>query len=171
MTIRRFKSPDGTAMRRLYTWISGKENDITSSSYTAEVVVQITSAQILALFATPIEVIPAPGAGKYIEIESVTAWLDYNSAAYAGIAAGEDWVLKEENAAGAEITGHLETTGFLDQTSDQVRNVRGLIVSRTPVANKAIVLHQLVAEIITGDSPVNLAIVYRVRAANPVVPA
>ena len=43
--------------------------------------VQITSAEILALNATPKSLIAAPGAGKFIALNKATIFLDYNSAA------------------------------------------------------------------------------------------
>lgn len=129
--------------------------------------VTVTTGQILALFATPVELVAAPSATQYLEFISAQFFLDYNSAAYAGIAAGEDWVVKQENAAGPEVSGHIETTGFLDLTADARRHVMaaandGAVADYTPVAAKALVLHQLVAEITTGDSPVKVRTYYRV---------
>ncbi len=43
----------------------------------------LSSADILALNDTPIEIIPAPGAGKVIQVLSVTGALTFDSAAYA----------------------------------------------------------------------------------------
>ena len=43
----------------------------------------LTSAEILDFNATPIEIIPAPGVGKIIQIEDVTARLRFNSTSYA----------------------------------------------------------------------------------------
>jgi len=171
MSTFRHKNKDGEAFRKLHIWQSGDEADLSSDSFKAATSITITTAQILALFATPITVIAAPGAGKFITIDSVTAWYEYNAAAYAGIAAGEDWAFKYTNASGAELTGQIETTGFLDQTADGIRRVGGLASVITPVANAVVVLHQLSAEIITGDSPVHLHINYTVHSANPVVPS
>lgn len=42
----------------------------------------ITAAQVALLHATPIELIAAPAAGKFIEFLRVHLWLDFNSAAY-----------------------------------------------------------------------------------------
>jgi len=125
--------------------------------------VTLSTAQILALFATPISVIPAPGAGKLNVVERMVAMLDFNAAAYAGIAAGEDLVLKYTNAAGDTI-GTVETTGFLDAAAD-AWGVMSHAVDVAPLVNAAIVAHILVAEVITGDSPVHLAIWYRTLLA------
>lgn len=46
--------------------------------------VALTKANILAMYATPIEVIAAPGAGKVIEFLSAVVILDYATAAYTG---------------------------------------------------------------------------------------
>lgn len=129
--------------------------------------VSVTSAQILALNATAIPVVAAPGANLAI-VPYLTVLKHSGGTAYAGIATGEDWVLKYTNASGAQISGVIETTGFLDQTSAQIR-----IVGRpgstgstagdiAPVANAAIVLHQLVGEIITGNFPVLVRVFYDV---------
>jgi hypothetical protein len=127
--------------------------------------VTITSAQLLALNATPISIIAAPGAGKAIIPLGVIAYKAAGTA-YSGIAAGEDLVLKYTNASGAECSPQIETTGFLDQTTAQTRFVAGigtsLTTNITPVANAAIVAHLLVGEITTGDSDLKLRVFYKV---------
>lgn len=126
----------------------------------------ITTAQVLALNATPIEVVAAPGAGIYNEFVGAVLLLDYNSAAYAGVAAGEDLVFKYTDASGAEISAHIETTGFIDQTNDEVyfvgaKSAQGAVGGVLGVANAAIVLHLLTSEVITGDSPIKIRTIYR----------
>ena len=124
----------------------------------------LTSAQILALNATPVQVLAAPGAGKaYIPV-GCTAFYDYESAAYAEVAAGEDLVLSYTDASGASLW-KFETTGFLDQTADQVRYAsptQSGDTNLTPVANAAVFAHLLTGEIITGDSPLKLRMAYRI---------
>jgi hypothetical protein len=123
--------------------------------------VTITTAQILALNATPKALVAAPGAGKALIFLGVVVFYDYNSAAYAGIAAGEDLSIKYTDGSGLEV-GALETTGFLDLTADAVRFVPASPVAGfTPVANAALVLHLLTAEITTGNSPLKLRVFYR----------
>jgi hypothetical protein len=124
--------------------------------------VTLTSAQILALNATPITLLDAPGADKAWIVKSVTA-IKPAGTAYAGIAAGEDLTLRYTNGSGAIASG-FELTGFLDQTTKQVRHaypqsaVGTVDPEITPVENAAIVAHILTGEIITGDTDLILRI-------------
>lgn len=129
-------------------------------------VTTITSTQVRTLNATPVSVVPAPGAGFFVEVDSVRVMLDYNSAAYDGVAgSGEDLSFKYTNASGAKVTGDIAGSGFGDATSDQQRLVRGVAV--TPVSNAAIVAHILSAEwyAAAGNSPLLVEVFYRVRRA------
>lgn len=121
--------------------------------------VTLTSAQILALHTTPISLIAAPGAGKAIVPTKVEAFYDFGSAAYADIAAGDDIFLRYTNGSGA-IAATVETTGFIDQTTDQRRFIlnTGTI---TPTANAALVA-SLGGAVTTGNGTVTLRIEYDV---------
>lgn len=127
----------------------------------------VTTAQILALNATPVTLLAAPGAGRAIIFKGAVLFLDYNSAAYAGIAAGEDLAIRYTDGSG-QIVGECEVTGFLDQTNDETRYVYPIapltspLSSIEPVANAALVLHMLVGEITTGDSPLKLQVFYSI---------
>ena len=127
--------------------------------------VLVSSAELLALFATPKTLVPAPGANLGLVFEGAVIHKPAGTA-YAGIAAGEDLSFKYTNAAGAEV-GQCEATGFLDQTTAQTRYARAHTAASansavTPVANAALVLHMLVGEITTGDSPLHVRVNYRV---------
>ena len=128
---------------------------------------RVTSAQVLALFATPIAVLPAQGAGLAI-IPIRVAIHKPAGTAYAGIAAGEDLVLKYTNAAGAQCSSLIETTGFLDQATAQTR-IAGMPGSTgatpadyAPVSNAAVMLHLLTGEITTGTSDLYVRVWYDV---------
>ena len=132
--------------------------------------VVVTTAQVLALFATPIALVPAPGAGRALIFEGALIQKPAGTA-YAGIAAGEDLAVKYTDAAGLEVA-QIETTGFLDQATLQTRWARAHAAatgdsSIVPVVNAALVLHLLVGEIITGDSDLNIEVHYRDVDATP----
>lgn len=132
--------------------------------------VVIASADVLALNATPQEIVPAPGAGRANIFEGALIRKPAGTG-YAGIAAGEDLSVKYTNAAGAEVA-QCETTGFLDQATNQIRWVRAHTAASvnsaiTPVENAALVLHLLVGEIITGDSDLEIEVHYRVVKTVP----
>jgi hypothetical protein len=127
--------------------------------------VTVTSAQLLALNATPQTIILAPDTGIAV-IPTRMAIYKPAGTAYGGIAAGEDLVLKYTNGSGAQCSGVIETTGFLDQTTAQTRVV-GMPGSTgstagdyAPVAGAAVVLHLLTGEITTGDSPLYVRVWY-----------
>lgn len=127
-------------------------------SYLAEVT--ITTAQLLALNATPVELVAAPGAGKANVLEEATFYKAAGTA-YDGIASGEDLSVKYTNGSGAEVA-QVETTGFLDQATAQVRHAKAAVAAVAPVANAALVAHLLVGEIATGDSDLKVRVRYRI---------
>lgn len=125
--------------------------------------VLVSSAELLALNATPKTLVPAPGAGYAIIFKGAEIFKPAGTA-YGGIAAGEDLSVKYTNGAGAEV-GQCEATGFLDQATAQSRYCRAhtaasLNSAITPVENAALVLHMLVGEITTGDSPLHVRVSY-----------
>jgi len=123
--------------------------------------VTVTTGQVLALNAVPKQLVAAPGAGKAIIVEDLQFMLDYNSAAYDGVAAGEDLEVRYTDGAGA-LVATIETTGFIDQAADQYRHARPTTAAAlTPVANAALVLRLATAEIATGNSPLKVRVRYR----------
>lgn len=119
--------------------------------------VTASSAQLLAINATPKTVVPAPGAGYTTIIHKALLVLNYNSAAYAnnGILG-----LYETNASGTLLTGTLTLASFLAQTADTIKELHPTAASATTgitrLDNKAVVLTQATGESITGNSPVDV---------------
>lgn len=128
--------------------------------------VLITSAQLLALNATPQTLVPAPGSTAQALIFEGMLVHKPAGTAYAGIAAGEDLSVKYTDGSGAAVGG-CETTDFLDQATAQTRYVRPTAAASgvsdiTPVADAPLVLHLLTGEITTGNSPLHVRVFYRV---------
>lgn len=128
---------------------------------------RITAAELLALNATPITVVAAPGTGQALLFDHAIIDYDFVSAACTGVAAGEDLVFKYTGSAGEEVSSHVETTGMIDQANDELRAVNGVggdgaVSDTTPVANAVLVLHLLVGEVATCDSPLDVRVYYSV---------
>lgn len=152
--------------------VSGSSGDIGSlmlgitgkvtEAQTFSALVTITTEELLALNATPKTLVAAPGSNKAVIPLDMTLMLDYNSAAYDGIAGGEDLELRHTNGAG-QLFATVETTGFLSATADAVRHIFPLAAAcSTPVANAALVLCLAGGEVATGNSPLKVRINYKI---------
>ncbi len=127
--------------------------------------VTITSAQLLALNATPIEVVPAPGANQAIVPTLVALRKEAGTAYTAG--AGEDVVLKYTNGSGDECSAQFDSGGFLDQTTEELRVGGGApvadgLTTLEPVANAAVVAHLLVGEVTGGTGDLHVRVEYNI---------
>jgi hypothetical protein len=128
--------------------------------------VNITNAQLLAIRATPIEIVPVCAAGSINELIAATAFFDY-TAAYTE--STDNLVFRYENTTGT-ILATIETTGFLDATADTYTRPTFAAVAnlaKTTSDAKAIVLHN------SGDGEFgggNAANVLRIRALYKVTP-
>ena len=128
--------------------------------------VTVTSAQVLALFATPQTIVASPGDGYYIELVSATIYKAAGTA-YAGVAAGEDLFFGLGSS--SIECARVETTGFVDQATAQTRHVNGragtaAVADFAPTGTgMALVMGLLVGEITTGDSDLKVEVRYRVH--------
>lgn len=96
--------------------------------------VQLTNAQALALRATPITLVAAPGANRAIKVESVTIVSDAAAGVYTETADN----IAIEYADGTDILT-IETTGLIDQAAIETRHQNAPAATlTTPVANSAV---------------------------------
>lgn len=119
--------------------------------------VPLTSAQILASNTTPITLVPAPGAGKYISVDEVVAKMTFGSVQYTGANAVE---VRYTDGSGVKVTGDL-AAAWLNSASTRVDKAIGAAVA-VAVANAAIVVAVPSANPGAGDGTVTLDILYRV---------
>jgi hypothetical protein len=132
------------------------------------VVVTIPTASVKTLNATPYELVPAGGATVYNVLERAHLFMDYGTAAYDGVAAGDTFQIKYTDGSGAAVTAALNPVGFANQTNDESRLV---IASDNviPVANAALVAHVNAGEWYSaaGDSPLIVQAWYRQILVSP----
>ncbi len=124
--------------------------------------ITISSAELLALHATPKTLVAAPGVGNSVVLESAILFLAFNSAAYDGIAGAEDLEIRHTNGSG-QLFATIETTGFLDSGANAVRFVKATTTAAiTPTDNAPLVINLASGEIATGNSPLKVKVNYRV---------
>lgn len=130
---------------------------------------RIANTAVRTLNATPVELVPAPGAPAFLEFVRAHIWLDYATAAFDAVAAGDDLAIKYTDASGAKVAVDCTAVGFADQASDQHRIVGPATGVVTPVANAPLVAHVLVGEwyAAAGGGDLVIETVYRIRTLEP----
>lgn len=125
--------------------------------------VAISSAELLALRATPKTLVAAPGAGYVLEFVSLLLLLDATATAYVESAANLG--VKFTDGAGLQVSETIEATGFIDQTADTLIDAKpaaSVAKTKTATENKALVLHNLGAgEYTTGTGVMRAKLCYR----------
>lgn len=136
---------------------------VTSSDISEDVLqvvqVPLTSANILAMNATPVTLIAAPGAGKVIVVDDILLKMVTTATAYANGGAVE---LRYTNASGAKVTADIAAAVITAGAGTSYTKVKGVEASLTVVANAAIVITNATAAFITGTGAGVLTIHYRV---------
>lgn len=121
--------------------------------------VTLTTAQILALFTTPVSLVAAQGVGKIILVDSIYASMTYVSATYSANAAG--FTVRYTNGSGQSCQCTV-TQAFVQQTASAVYSIRAGATGIVPVDNAAIVIYADTANPTTGDSAIKVRTYYRV---------
>ena len=119
--------------------------------------VTLSSAQVLALFTTPIALVDAPGAWFAILVHRVTGAVDYNSAAYATNTTQE---VRYTNGAGTKVTADF--TALVTATADKFVSVGGIEAATTLTENAAVVVCNATGNPATGNSPVSFTVDYSI---------
>lgn len=125
----------------------------------------VSSAQLLALFTTPVVVVSAPAAGTYIQLISVSFTYKYNSIAYT-INGSTNLTLNITNASGTALTAVRATTGIIDQTADVQVNIALSASNIIGTATAPIALCLATANPTVGNGTLVVNCVYRVVLAS-----
>lgn len=133
--------------------------DTVDSNYPQTATVTLTATQLRKLNATPVTLVAAPGASLALVPVRIIAKYVAGAVAFDAVGAGDDLTIKYTNSSGT-ILSHFETTGFLDQLSNQIRvalpgNATVALKEFTPVANAPLVAHVLAGEIAAADLNAN----------------
>ena len=96
---------------------SGNKTDVVATTIIYHDTVELTNAQVKDLHDTPVSLVATPGANKFLEFVSAVLILDYGSNA---LTESTDNLVIEYITSGADVTGTIEMTGFIEQTVDQM---------------------------------------------------
>ncbi len=117
-------------------------------------IIQITSgtianAAVRTLNATPVTVIPAPGAGKMILVHRVVWELDYTAPGFDAAAAGDTLLLRYTDGSGAAVVSAIAGDTFGGATADTIAVAIGVAVAVAAATSR--VNQAIVAAITTGE--------------------
>lgn len=125
---------DGTQWRAWVSALAPDEQTVYTASGT------LTNSQVRTLNATPVSVIAAPGAGKYIRVLNCYWRLNYTAPAFDAAAAGDTLVLRSENSSGPILTDAV-AGDVIGAASGNYEVIVSPSVEQVVSANKAIVAH------------------------------
>lgn len=121
--------------------------------------VNLTAAQIIAMNATPVSLIAAPGAGMAIIVDNITLKMVTTATGFTGGGALE---FRYTNASGAKVSADIAAAVVTAGAGTSFTNVRGVTTSLTPVANAAIVITNATAAFAAGTGTAVVTIQYHV---------
>lgn len=126
--------------------------------------VKITTAQVLAMNTTPIQIVPAPGVGKILIPTVLVASMVYNSATYSTNSGGA--ALKYGTAGAGSSPGIVITQAFLQASSGtNLIVVRGAATAYLPATtdyNVPLTLIAVSSDPTTGDSDLYVRVYFQI---------
>jgi Tfp pilus assembly protein FimT len=140
------------------------DNDMVQES---SVKLTLTAAQIKAIRATPITILPALDSGFVYELVGGIAHFKYPGTNV--FTNPQNLSLRYKDATGVVISQAITATGFLDQATSMQTSILALvnaIATKTQANGQAVVIHNVGASEITGnagaDNTIDIMIRYRV---------
>jgi len=152
---------------------SGAVTNIASLGFDSSTIIyhdtiELTNAQIKDLADTPITLVATPGANKFLEFVSAVLILDYGTNV---LSEDADNLVIEYATSGADVTGTIEMTGFIDQAVDQMALINPVGIATdaaSDIVNNGLRLfnpNDDFAGNAGGDTTMTVKIAYRIHAA------
>lgn len=126
--------------------------------------ITLTSAQILDLHNTPVELIPAPGVDKFIQVLSIYSYLDFNTTPYVTSNAGSIYYRYGDNTITVQEYSLAGVNQMLQKTKDtfQGGQIPSFSTDDSWLPNENVQAFSNVASS-NGDSPINVYISYIIK--------
>ena len=123
--------------------------------------VGITSAELLAIYTTPVELVATPGTRYVHEFLSALLILDYVSADYA---TNGDLTIRETDGSGTAVSDTVAQADWLQASADAMQIVQALSADVALTAGAPLVLACATGNPTAGDSPARVQVRYRTHA-------
>jgi hypothetical protein len=144
---------DGTAL-----WEAAAGGGTPGVDYPTSATVTLSSAQLLDLHNTPVTVVAAPGAGKYIDVHRRSAYYSYGTVVYAGTSVPS--IAYDGQASGiGSLMGAIDATGDTISASSSA----SLDEAATVYVNKALVVMSDGATFTDGDGTLTVTVWYTIE--------
>lgn len=138
----------------------GEDSRAIGMVYEKEVI--LTSAQILLLYSTPIELVKAPGAGKVIELMSAVGFLDHGGTDYA---AGGALVIQTITGNTA-LSDSVAAATLINASADAYVIFQALSAEVATDVNQGLELTNASAVHTTGNGTMKIKVMYRIHDFN-----
>ena len=143
-------------------YISNYSNEwwqVAPFSRVQEVAIPLSSAAILALNATPLQLVAAPGTGKVVVVRGITLKMVTTATAYANGGALE---FRYTNASGAKVSADIAAAVVTAAAGTSYTSVAGVTTSLTNVVNSGIFVNNATAPYITGTGTAVVGVSFEV---------
>jgi hypothetical protein len=125
--------------------------------------VTLSSAQLLHLKGTPVQLVAAPGAGKTINAISAVLEYEFNNTAYISPAGGGGFEISFTGETTSQLNG--PAVGFIDRSSNSISQLSqgGPVFSQANAENAALIIRNVDgAEWTNGDGTVSVTVYYTI---------
>ena len=120
--------------------------------------VALTTAEILAIYTTPKELVATPGTKYVHEFISAVLILDYVSVAYT---TRGDLTVRENTGSGTALSDTVSAADLVQKGADSVRVMQALSADVTLLPGSSLVLCCATGNPVVGDSPIRDKVAYR----------
>jgi len=131
---------------------------VNSDLYVAVATVTLGSSQILTLHTTPVILVPAPGLGRCIVVESVFAKLTYAGTPYT---VNNNFEFRYTDGSGSKVTADIPF-GFSQSNTNAFIYAPGVSTFISMFANQPVVVYVPTGNLASGNSPITFVIKYRI---------